>query len=192
MILVVGLGNPGRKFQKTRHNLGFEILNTFKKENGFSNWQEKKGLGSKISQARLARKKIILAQPQTFMNSSGRAAKLLINNYGLKTKDLIIVHDDISLAKGEIKISRAKGAAGHKGVQSIIDETGTKDLIRLRVGIGLGPESQESEKIEEFVLKKFNPEEKKIFKEKKTKERAGQALELIIRKGEEAAMNEFN
>jgi len=168
MILIVGLGNPGLKFKNTRHNLGFEIVNLIKKENDFSIWQNKKNLKAKISQGEIDNQKIILAKPQTFMNSSGQAVSRLIKFYKIPLKNLWIIHDDLDMELGKIKIKKNSRSAGHKGIQSIIDELRTKNFNRLKIGIGPKPIKIDAKK---FVLQKFSKQEKEILEE--TKKEAG-------------------
>lgn len=171
MILIIGLGNPGLKFKNTRHNLGFKIVNIIKKESNFSVWQNKKNLKAKISQGEINNQKIILAKPQTFMNSSGQAARHLINFYKIPLENLWIIHDDLDLELGKIRIKKDSGSAGHKGIQSIINELGTKNFNRLKIGIGPKPAKIDTKK---FVLQKFSKNEKEILEE--TKEESTQVL----------------
>ena len=166
MFLIVGLGNPGLKFKNTRHNLGFDIVNLIKKQESFSAWQNKKKLKVKISQGVIGEKDIILAKPQTFMNLSGQAVKQLIKFYKIPLENLWVIHDDLDLEIGKIKIKKDSRSAGHKGVQSIIDELGTKNFNRLKIGIGPKPMEADSKK---FVLQKFNKNEKEILKGVKQK-----------------------
>ena len=142
MILIVGLGNPGRKFQKTRHNVGFWVIDELAKQKT---------------------RKFIIAKPQTFMNNSGKAVKALIKFYKIKLENLWVIHDDIDLPLGEFRISKGRGSAGHKGVQSIINELKTKDFNRLRIGIC--PQTGKPKEIEKFVLQNFTKEEEKTLKE---------------------------
>lgn len=201
MIIIFGLGNPGRKFYKTRHNVGFQVVDKFKIENEFSNWRgRKKDFKALISEGKINNKKIILAKPQTFMNDSGKAVKLLTNFYKITRPGLVVItrpglvviHDDIDLLLGKIKISKGRGSAGHKGVQSIINEIGAKDFIRFRVGIR--PESCNFstivENVGEFVLQEFTRNEQKIIKE--TIEKTCQALDFMISKGIEKTMSTYN
>jgi len=202
MILIVGLGNPGQKYQKTRHNVGFMVLDEFQKIHGFSDWQLKKKFKAEISEGIIDAKKIILAMPQTFMNESGKAVKTIIQETRDKRQELWVVHDDIDLELGKMKIVQNRGSAGHKGVESIISELGTKNFVRFRIGIksmnkeqrtphqnkfGAG---QAKNNIEKFVLQKFSKEESKILKEviKKT----CQAIETAVKQGTEKAMGKFN
>jgi PTH1 family peptidyl-tRNA hydrolase len=226
MIIIVGLGNPGKKFQKTRHNLGFMIVESLKlKVKSFSDWKNNKKLLSEISEGEINGQKVILAKPQTFMNNSGKAVKKLISNiqnqstkqsfmlgraHKIMCSDLAsklwIVHDDIDLPLGKIRISIARGAAGHKGVQSIIDELGTKNFVRFKVGIQ--PKTGKPKNLEKFVLQKpsetkpsetgdetksqrpFNRKEEKILKE--VIEKTCQAIEVAIKEGVEKTMQKFN
>jgi len=186
MILLAGLGNPGKKYKNTRHNIGFRVADKFMEINNFPEFRLSKKFNSLISEGILNRKKIIIAKPQTFMNKSGKAVKALTNFY--KIKDLFVVHDDIDLPLGKIKIVKGRGSAGHKGIESIIKEVGTKDFIRFRVGVQ--PTKAKPKNAERFVLQKFKEEEEKIIKEviKKTSE----AIETTIDEGLEKAMNEYN
>jgi len=161
MVLIVGLGNPGQKFEKTRHNLGFRALDEFLKEFDFPFFKFSRKFNAEISEGFLNGGKIILAKPQTFMNNSGKAVKSLTLN--LKPETLIVVHDDIDLPLGEIKISKNRGSAGHKGVQSIIDALKTKDFNRVRIGIC--PKTGKSKNVEKFVLQNFTKQEEEILKE---------------------------
>ncbi len=187
MILIIGLGNPGKEFEHTPHNLGFAVLNGFQEQNSFSDWQEKKKMFSLISEGEMAGQEIILAKPQAFMNKSGKAVKVLLNFYKLKPKDLWVVHDDLDIDLGEMKISQARGSAGHKGIQSIIDGIKTNDFARFRLGIALFEEIKDFEK---FVLKKFNEEEQESAEE--IIGTTVTALEVAIGSGLEQAMNDFN
>ena len=161
MILIVGLGNPGLKYKKTRHNIGFKILNELQKENGFSKFKFNKRFNADISEGTLSGERAILAKPQTFMNSSGQAVKSLVGFYKLNLKDLIIVHDDLDLPVGEFKVSENSSSAGHNGVKSIIQELGTKDFTRVRVGIK--PSTPQEMETKDFVLAKFTKDEKSIL-----------------------------
>lgn len=167
MLIVVGLGNPGKKFQKTRHNLGFQVIDAL----GF-----------------LSNKKVVLVKPKAFMNLSGKAVKSLIKKYKIPSTNLWVIHDDIDLPLGKIRISIGRGAAGHKGVESIIKELKSKNFVRFRIGIQ--PKTGKPRNPEKFVLQKFNKEEEKVVKEvtKKTVE----AIKFSLKFGLEKAMNKFN
>jgi len=167
VVLIVGLGNPGIKYKKTRHNIGFRVLDEFQNENNFSNFEFSKKFNSLISDGIVKKKTILLAKPETFMNNSGISVKKLINFYKIKSSNVIVVHDDIDLVFGTIKISEKRGSAGHKGVESIIKELGTKDFIRLRIGIR--DKKLKNKNTEKYVLERFTEQEeqdlKKIIKQ---------------------------
>ncbi|OIO44554.1 MAG: aminoacyl-tRNA hydrolase [Candidatus Nealsonbacteria bacterium CG_4_10_14_0_8_um_filter_35_10] len=195
MILIVGLGNPGKKFEKTRHNLGFRIIDEFQRKkrdvHHFSDFRFVKKFNSLISEGISDRKKVILAKPKTFMNNSGKAVKKLISNIQNLTSKLWVIHDDIDLPLGKIKIVKNRGAAGHKGVQSIIDELGTKNFVRFRIGIRPKNNKQRTKNnIENFVLERFSKNEERVLKG--VIERTCKAIELAIKEGIEKAMQRFN
>jgi len=154
MIIIVGLGNPGEKYINTRHNIGFNVVDEIAKGNKFPEFKLSKKFNALISKEA----NLVLVKPQTFMNLSGKSVKAISSFY--KPKELIVVQDDIDLKIGEIKIVKNRGSAGHKGIESIIKELGTKDFTRVRVGIQ--PEKGKPENIEKFVLQRF--EEKEIIK----------------------------
>ena len=153
-MLIVGLGNPGKKYKNTRHNVGFQVVDKFAKENDFPEFKLSKRYNSLISE----KENIVLVKPQTFMNESGKAVKALLKNT-MKTV-LVVIHDDIDLPLGKIRISKNRGAAGHKGVESIIKEIGTKDFTRFRIGIQ--SKTEKPKNVEKYVLQKFGKEEKII------------------------------
>ncbi len=175
MIAVIGLGNPGNKYKRTRHNLGFMVVEKFAKENNFPEFKLSKKANMFISEDNFNQKKVLLAEPGTFMNNSGSAVK------ALKTNNIIVVHDDIDLPLGKIRISKKRGAAGHKGVDSIIKKLKTNDFWRIRIGIR--PEKK-PKNVEKFVLQKFEKET--------TLEEAVKAIECFLTLGPEKAMSSFN
>jgi len=192
MVLIIGLGNPGPEYKNTFHNIGFWAAEILKlKIESFSDWKNSKKLLAEISQGKINGQKAVLAKPQTFMNNSGRAAKNLVKYYfpGRPAKRrLLVIHDDIDLPLGKIRIVENRGAAGHKGVESIIKELKTKNFIRLRIGIQ--PKTGKPENPEKFVLRKFNKEERK--KIEKAVEKTAAAAKIVFNQGLEEAMNEFN
>ena len=157
MKLIIGLGNQGEEYQKTRHNTGFLAVNKIADNFQFpiSNFNSK--FNAEISQGMINNEKVILVKPQTFMNNSGQAVKAILDYYKINPEDIIVIHDDLDIPLGEFKISKNKNSGGHKGVQSIIDCLGTKDFTRIRIGI----DAERNKKIptEKFVLEKFNEEE---------------------------------
>ena len=152
--VIVGLGNPGSKYKNTPHNIGFEIINEFAKQNSFGEFKLSKKFKALISEE----DGVILIKPQTYMNASGKSVATLFNFY--KPKELIIIHDDIDLPLGKIRISKNRGSAGHKGVESIIKELNTKNFSRIRIGI----KPEKLYHTEKYVLTKFKKQDKKIIK----------------------------
>lgn len=187
-IIIVGLGNPEKKYIYTRHNIGFRIVDEFRKINNFPEFKLSKKFNSLTSEGFINDEKVILVKPQTFMNKSGKAVKSLLGFYKTTKTVLVVIHDDVDLPLEKIRIIKNRGAAGHKGVESIVKEIGTKNFIRIRIGIQ--SEKEKPRNTEQFVIQKFKKEEKESIK--KIIERAVRTIELILRKGEEKAMNEYN
>ncbi|MFH1611698.1 MAG: aminoacyl-tRNA hydrolase [bacterium] len=158
MKLIIGLGNPGEKYIDTRHNTGFKTVDFLASQLNIETWQEKKDFNSLIAEGSYKEQKIILVKPQTFMNNSGEAVRKISGYFKVASKDIIIIHDELDLPLGEFKIQEARGAAGHNGVQSVIDNLDTNEFTRIRMGIA--PEKSE-QKIdgEKFVLQKFTDKE---------------------------------
>jgi peptidyl-tRNA hydrolase, PTH1 family len=188
MILLIGLGNPGQEYENTRHNSGFLVLDALAKEHNFPDFALNKNFHAEISQGIITGQKIILAKPQTFMNLSGGAVKEIASYYKITGENLWVVHDDIDIVLGKIKISQDSGAGGHKGIKSIIDNLGTQDFARFRVGIQ--PEKGKPKNVESFVVKNFTKSE--ASKQKEAIKKTVLAIESSIKNGLEKAMNEFN
>lgn len=149
--LIVGLGNPGRQYEQTRHNIGFMCLDAFTAaENG--TWHEKKALKSLICELRIGQTRIILCKPQTFMNLSGEAVRAVQQFYKITNQDLAVVHDELDIPFGQIRTRQGGGAAGHNGVKSLIQHI-DEDFGRIRVGVA----NEFSPKVDsaDFVLQKF-------------------------------------
>jgi PTH1 family peptidyl-tRNA hydrolase len=184
MKLVVGLGNPGKAYNRARHNLGFMCLNYFAQSYNLSFSQRR--AHCQIAQGEIEDIPVILAKPLTYVNNSGKAVKALIKEWKIPLQDIIIIHDDLDLPLGRIRI-RAKGSAGgHKGIQSIIASLGSQAFVRIKVGIG---HPQEGDVIS-FVLSPFSPEEEEMVKS--AIELAGQALLCLLKEGVVTAMNKYN
>ncbi|MCP6718496.1 MAG: aminoacyl-tRNA hydrolase [Patescibacteria group bacterium] len=185
--LIIGLGNPGKKYESTRHNLGRSIIQAWRKQAGFSDFKEKKKMQALVSEDKFQKEKVVLALPETFMNSSGQSIKLIVKNYKIKPDSVVVVHDDFDLDLGKIKISKDRGSGGHKGIQSIINQLKTKSFVRFRIGI---KPKRKSKDLDKFVLKKFSRTEQLIIKKiiKKTLE----AISFYMENDLEKAMNEFN
>lgn len=186
MILIVGLGNPGEKYKKTFHNIGFKAIEELAEKNSFSEFKIAKKLDSLTAEGSICGKKIRLAKPLTFMNNSGEAVLKLIQYFKTSKKNLIVVHDDIDLPIGKMKISENRGSAGHKGIESIIGKIGSKNFIRIRIGAKTGFQKDSNMP----VLEKMGGKEELAFK--KSLPRICQAIETLVDKGAEKAMNLFN
>lgn len=170
MKLIVGLGNPGEQYIGTRHNIGFEIVREFwsacqKKQYILSPWKYEKKFKADISKGEINGEKTIIALPQTFMNNSGQSVKELANFYKLNPENILIIHDDIDVILGKFKTQKNRGSAGHNGIHSVIQELGSKNFNRIRVGIK-NPELMEKNKIatDKFVLNKFTKKESAVLK----------------------------
>jgi PTH1 family peptidyl-tRNA hydrolase len=161
MQVIIGLGNPGKKYIKTRHNIGFEVIDQLKQENNFPDFKFDKKHKSLISK----KGDLFLVKPQTFMNRSGQAVKSIVDYYNIKLTDIIVIHDDIDIPFGKVKIDISRSSAGHKGVKSVIDHLSSKDFWRIRFGIG----GKNKEKAGDIALKSFNQEERESVEELKTK-----------------------
>ncbi|MDD3190110.1 MAG: aminoacyl-tRNA hydrolase [Candidatus Pacebacteria bacterium] len=156
MKMIVGLGNPGKEYEKTRHNVGFMALDKITKIYDFGDFKTEEKFEAEISQGEIAAEKIFLIKPQTFMNSSGRTVQKMMNFYKAGIDDLIVIHDDLDIALGEFRTGSGSRSAGHKGVQSIIDFLDSKDFKRIRVGIKIEDRKIPTEK---FVLGTFTKKE---------------------------------
>lgn len=167
MKLIIGLGNPGKSYSQTRHNVGFmaldELISNLSGADGqFSDFSPQPKFNAEISQGNIGGEKIILAKPQTFMNESGIAAKAIADYYKIPSEEIIVIHDDLDIKLGDWKLAKDRGAAGHRGVKSIIEKLGTKNFVRLRIGIT--PESSKPENVPDFVLKSFEDDERAEIK----------------------------
>ncbi len=184
MKAVIGLGNPGLKYSRTKHNVGFRLLDILVKEKGYAYRNDFRG---KIAEGRLKENRFFLLKPYTYMNLSGLAVGQLVNYYKIASKDILVIHDDMDLPLGKIRI-RAKGSAGgHKGLKSIIEELGTQDFWRLKIGVG---RPQEQWDVINHVLSSFNKEEDKIIEE--ALEQANKAVFLWLQGLGNEAMNNYN
>jgi PTH1 family peptidyl-tRNA hydrolase len=188
--IVVGLGNPGEEYVETRHNVGRMVLDAFQKSLALKDWQLDNKLKALRIEAKVGKNKALFLKPETFMNKSGESVKLLIKSKKA-AETLIVIHDDLDLPLGKIKISFAKSSGGHKGVESVMRAIKTEDFIRLRLGIsgetssGKIKKPDGEEKVIDAILGDFKKTE--ALELKKTIKRAVLALELIIKEGRERA-----
>jgi len=193
MKLIVGLGNPGRIYASNRHNIGFMCLNHFAKTQGIR--LDKKQGQARTGVGEVADSKLMVARPQTQMNLSGQSVSQLVKKFQISLDDLIIIHDDLDLPLGKIRISQGSSSGGHKGIDSIITHLESADFLRIRVGIGRPPFVEGSAKDKEaeiidYVLSDFPPEEKKTVTQVITK--VSEAILCLLSEGLTAAMNKFN
>lgn len=160
MRVIVGLGNPGKEYEHTRHNIGFQILDrlahAFQEAWHLSAWVEQKKHRALVAEGHRGSEKIILAKPQTFMNLSGTSVASLLSWHTASPQQLIVVHDDLDLPFGEIRMQNNRGPAGHNGVRSLIETLGTKEFWRIRFGIGRNLQVPS----DAYVLQKFSTLEK--------------------------------
>src|SRR3989344_7712140 len=194
MKLIIGLGNPGEKYLKTRHNLGFEVVDKYVSSIKYKvSWEEEKKFKANIAKIS---PDLWLIKPQTYMNNSGQAVVALADYFKITSpEDIVIIHDDLDLILGKIKIRQGGAAGGHHGVESIINALGSDKFVRLRLGIGnershSGEHSRIAFNAEHFVLESFMPNEHS--KVKHMLKQAVGALEALLNKGFEVAQNQYN
>jgi PTH1 family peptidyl-tRNA hydrolase len=187
MKLIVGLGNPGRIYVNSRHNVGFKCLDFLARRHGIR--LSKRRAKSKIGTGDIAGLNVVLAKPQTFVNLSGEAVAQLVRNFAIPLSDLIVIYDDLDLPLGKLRIRGRGGAGGHRGMASIIALLGSQEFPRIRVGISPGQDIREL-KTPDYVLSDFAPEEKTIINELYVK--VSDAIYCLLSEGIEAAMNRFN
>ena len=192
MKLIVGLGNPGRGYASNRHNIGFICLNHFTRTHNIR--FDKKQCRARTGIGEAAGNKTVVAKPQTYMNLSGESIGRLINKFRIDLDDLLIIHDDLDLPRGNIRIRHGGGSGGHKGIDSIIASLNSQDFTRLRIGIGR-PTTEDAIGIGEadtitYVLSDFTTEEKNIFSQVIPK--VSEAILCLLSEGLTAAMNKYN
>ncbi len=189
MKLIVGLGNPGRSYDHNRHNIGFTCLNHFARTQGIR-FSQKRG-NARIGTGEVAGNEVVLAKPQTYMNHSGQSVRRLIQKFNIDLDNLLIIHDDLDLPLGKIRIRQGGGSAGHKGVNSIARELDRQDFIRIRVGIGRPDKTEASDDdIIAFVLSDFAKEENRAMAP--VIPRVSEAILCLLTEGLTTAMNKFN
>ena len=187
MKLVVGLGNPGRTYEHTRHNAGWAVLDEFAKRRGAGfrrSWRRP------VQSAKTALEgagSLLLVKPLTYMNLSGEVLPGLMRPAGLTAKDLIVVADDINLPLGQLRIRPKGGAGGHNWLKSVMEHLGTEAFVRVRVGVG---EQEEGKSLKDHVLERMHSEERRALADAAV--RAADALECILVHGVDSAMNQFN
>jgi PTH1 family peptidyl-tRNA hydrolase len=165
MRLIIGLGNPGDKYEKTRHNAGFMMIDRIKKNYNFPAFEFNKKFEAQISKGAIDSKEVLLVKPETFMNNSGETVHAILDFYKLTPEDIIVIHDDIDLPLEEYKIATSSGSAGHNGVSDIIEKIGTKDFTRIRIGVA-NENLRSPIDPADFVLQNFSEEEMKVILDK--------------------------
>ena len=193
MKLVVGLGNPGFLYARNRHNIGFMCVSYLARAHGIT-FDRKQG-HARTGIGNIGRYKVVVARPQTYMNASGESVSALLNRLNVKSSDLIVIHDDLDLPVGKIRLRLGGSSGGHKGIDSIILRLGTRDFFRIRVGIGR-PEADDDaapvkeEAVIDYVLSDFTRDEKKIIDE--TIPIVSEAIAYLLAEGLNSAMNKYN
>jgi PTH1 family peptidyl-tRNA hydrolase len=183
--VVIGLGNPGGEYARTRHNVGWMVLDVLEERGRFS--RARREGPARVREGAVEGFDLVTVRPHTFMNLSGRAAVHVTRHYSIPPEDLIVVHDDVDLPLGRLRLKRGGGAAGQKGVLSIADSLRTQDFVRVRVGVSRPPDRDQ---MVDYVLDRFTPEERQRVA--KVTGRAADAVVALIRVGLEPAMTEYN
>ena len=191
MKLIVGLGNPGFLYARNRHNIGFMCVSHLAKAHKID-FDRKQG-HARTGIGNIGRNKVVVARPQTYMNASGEAVDALLKRLNVTPADLIVIHDDLDLPVGEIRLRMGGSSGGHKGIESIIAHIGTREFYRIRVGIGR-PEADSTPAKEDavigYVLSDFTSDERKIIEE--AIPLVSEAIVYLLNKGITAAMNKYN
>jgi len=183
--LIVGLGNPGNKYEGTRHNVGFSFIDFFSKQTESTITESK--FQSLIGSKNISEQKFILMKPQTYMNDSGEAVKEIKNFYKINPSQIIVIYDDLDLDVGQIKIKNTGSSGGHNGINSIINNIGSNEFTRIRIGIGKPKEKSMTNK---YVLSKFSKDDQKIIND--INDLAKEIIYSIVFKSISFAMNTFN
>jgi PTH1 family peptidyl-tRNA hydrolase len=185
MYLIVGLGNPGQKYVGSRHNTGFSFLDYLaSRYNLVFRESPQQAL---VTETVLWQTRLILAKPMTYMNASGMAVVSLIDRYASAPEGILVIHDDIDLALGRIKIVASGGAGGHRGVSSLIECLGTNEFSRIKIGVG---RPLDATPVEQYVLSRFEADEQTVLAD--TMELLGKGVRLFVERGIAAAMNHIN
>ncbi len=189
--LIVGLGNPGPKYDRTRHNIGFEVVDALAKSYPGLSLAENKRFQGVTGEFRSGGERTVLLKPTTYMNNSGQAVRAVLDWYKLAPESVLVVYDDMDLPTGKLRLRLSGGAGGHNGMKSIISHLGTKEFPRLRLGIGGTDKGAERDQaVVSHVLGRFAPEDRKIVDA--VIPMAVDAIDLSLRKGFERSMNVYN
>lgn len=185
MKCIIGLGNPGRKYQKTRHNVGFMVIEELLKRNGWS--LDKKKFNGHYSIEIVNQEKVILLQPQTYMNLSGNSVQSLMDFYQIEPEDILVIYDDLDLPTGKIRLRQTGGHGGHNGMRSIIQSIGTKQFNRIRIGID---RPRPGVQVVDYVLGNFPKSDAALVQE--SIQRSADACEAWLDKPFQDVMNAYN
>ena len=185
---MIGLGNPGSKYEFTRHNIGFRIIDSLARDMGIE-FNKVKSYYSLISRGMINNHKVMLVKPQTFMNLSGRAVNRVVSYYKIPLQDLLIVYDDLNLELGQVRIRKKGSSGGHKGIESIMQYLNSEDIPRLRIGVG-NPSLNYNFDCVSYVLSNFNNDEEDKIAE--VIQLSTEAVKTIIEDGFEKAMRKYN
>ena len=186
MYLIVGLGNPGKKYEGTRHNMGFDVIDRLIGE--YNVPQSGVKFNAMYGKGVIEGQKVILAKPLSFMNLSGGPVRELVSYFKIDPEtQLIIIYDDIDLGPGQLRIRKQGSAGGHNGMKDIINKLGTQNFLRIRVGVGAKPKDWD---LADYVLSRFTPGERKLVDE--AIDEAAKAVSIAVSKGPDIAMNEYN
>ena len=189
--LIVGLGNPGAKYDRTRHNIGFEVIDALAKSFPGVSMADNKRFQGTAGEFRSAGDRIVLLKPTTYMNKSGQSVRAVLDWYKLEPTGVLVVYDDMDLPTGRLRLRLSGGAGGHNGMKSLISHLGTKEFPRLRVGIGATDKSGDRDgAVVSHVLGRFAPRDRKIVDA--VIPMAVDAIDLSLRKGVERSMNLYN
>lgn len=185
MFCIVGLGNPGREYAETKHNVGFWVLDALAEIHGIS--ADRRRFRALFGKGFIGKHEVVLVKPQTFMNSSGQSASLIARFYKIDPADMLVIYDDMAIPPGTMRIRRKGSAAGHRGIQDVMDCLGTDKISRLRIGIGQCTSGQDAR---QYVLSPFRPADRKLVDDVVID--AAQCVKYLLDEGIDAAMNKFN
>ena len=185
VLLVAGLGNPGEEYAHTRHNSGFMVVDELARRGGVSYWKSQ--AGAMVARCRVAGREVVLAKPQSFMNTSGGPVSKLCAAYDVAPEELLVGHDELDIPAGDVRVKFSGGHGGHNGLRSIIDKLGSRDFSRVRVGIGRPPGSMDPA---DFVLRELKGEFAEDFAV--TVQVAADAVEACVSEGTKHAEDLFN
>ena len=184
MKIVAGLGNPGAQYANTPHSVGFEVVDALAAAAGVA-WDERRQFKCLMARVSIAGQPVLLVKPQTFMNLSGESVAPVVKYHNATAADLLVVHDDIDLPLGRMRIRKGGSCGGHNGVRNIIERIGTQDFARLKLGVG-----KDRSNVVGFVLGKFHPDARKVMD--LVVAEAAKAVSAVVSQGADSAMNAFN